>query len=77
MKDPRAELGELAETEIAIEHVLWAATQGLSTRELVRSIGIRWPDGKDPSWHDAVQALIWRRHRLSTTAAVTPLRRVA
>jgi hypothetical protein len=74
---PRVELGELAETEIAIEHVLWAASHGLSARELVRSIGIRWPDGRDPSWHDAVQALIWRRNRLATHKPVTPLRRVA
>lgn len=77
MKDPRAELGELAETEIAIEHVLWAATQGISTRELVRSIGLRWPETREPSWHDAVQALIWKRHRLSTTQPIAPLRRVA
>jgi len=50
--------------QIAIEHALWAAGQDLTARDLTAFVGIRWPGHREPSWHDAVQALIWCRHRL-------------
>ena len=66
MTDLRADLCDLEETGIAIEHVLWAASRRMSARDLIASIGIRWPTDREPSWHDAAQALVWKRHRLSS-----------
>ena len=74
----RADLHDLEETEIAIEHVLWAASRQMSARDLMASIGIDWPSWREPSWHDATQALVWKRHRLTASRNnVIALRRVA
>lgn len=42
---------------IAIEHVLWETGRGTTPRQVLESIGIRWPDHRDPDWLDCVRGL--------------------
>lgn len=46
---------------VAVEHVIWAATQGLRPREILASVGRAWREDREPDWHDAVQgvAVAW------------------
>ncbi len=55
MSDPAAQT-------IAIDHVLWCASQGLSARQVIYGVGRQWPKEIAPSWHDAVMvlAVAWR-----------------
>lgn len=54
--------------EIAAKHCVWAAEQGLTPREVMESVGWRWPHGLEPTWDDAVLAVsgAWVRLRLVT-----------
>ncbi len=50
---------------LAIEHVLWATGQQMTPRQVLDSVGIRWPDHREPDWHDCVHglAVAWRKLR--------------
>lgn len=47
----------MSAAEIAIEHVLWCAEDGLMPRGVLASIGVTWPNDREPDWHDVELAL--------------------
>jgi hypothetical protein len=47
---------------LAVEHVAWAAGQGMSADDVVRSVGAVPEAGQIPTWPEAVDAVAdaWR-----------------
>lgn len=39
--------------DVAIEHCLWAASQGLRPDDVIASVGKHPPDGGESTWHAA------------------------
>lgn len=48
---------------IANEHILWAAGERQTPREVLDSVGITWTAFREPTWDDARLGLVsaWRR----------------
>lgn len=47
---------------LAVEHVAWAADQGMSAEDVIRSVGAEPYPGYVPTWPEAVDAIAdaWR-----------------
>lgn len=48
---------------VAIEHVLWCASEGFTARQVLAAADIHWPASGEPDWHDCARglAIAWRR----------------
>lgn len=48
---------------IAIEQCIWWASASIRPDEALEAMGIEWPAGHTPDWHDAqlAAAIFWRR----------------
>jgi len=70
---PRAEPGE--RFDIAVEHAMWAISSGFTPREVILSLNQALP--VDPSWSDAIYALVYAQVAMERQAMSLVLRRTA
>lgn len=57
---------------IAQEHCAWAAEEGQSPRDVIRSVGERWL-GKEPNWFDAIAVIAAKWEELHDQIQQPPL----
>jgi hypothetical protein len=61
--------------EIALEHVAWAAAAGFSAREVILSVHQALP--VNPTWSDAVYALVYAQYAAEHARRLVGRRRAA
>lgn len=56
-------------SQIAVEHLVWAAERGMTPRDVIEAVGRRWPGLAEPNWDDAKLVLTIKWRSLAATLA--------